>query len=131
MSDGEDGFMTMANVLIRCLLSLILGLSGVLSAHAGPMHAEMSPPAPAVSTEEAPCHEHAAPVAIEKKSVPEKAASHDCCKAGQCTCACSAPAATPLAHIASTSLKASPRSLPSPFNYRSHILPLPLRPPIA
>lgn len=123
--------MTMAHVLIRCLLSLILGLSGVLSAHAGPMHGEMARPVPTVSMEEPPCHEHAAPVAIEKKSVPEKAASHDCCKAGQCTCACSAPAATPLAHIASPSLKASPRSLPSLLNYRSYILPLPLRPPIA
>lgn len=123
--------MTMAHVLIRCLLSLILGLSGVLSAHAGPLHGEMAMPVPTASMKEAPCHEHAAPVAIEKKSAPEKAASHDCCKAGQCTCACAAPAAAPLADAATLSLKASPHSLPSLLNYRSYILPLPLRPPIA
>lgn len=123
--------MTMAHVLIRCLLSLILGLSGVLSAHAGPMHGEMALPVPAVSLEEAPCHEQASSDAVGKESVPEKASSHDCCKAGQCTCACAVPAATPLAHATSISLKASPRSLPGQFNYHSHILPLPLRPPIA
>lgn len=123
--------MTMAHILIRCLLSLILGLSGVLSAHAGPMHGEMARPVPAASMEEAPCHEHAASDVVEKVSVPEKAASHDCCKAGQCTCACAAPAAAPLAPVATLSLKASPHGLPSLLNYRSYILPLPLRPPIA
>lgn len=123
--------MTMAHVLIRCLLSLILGLSGVLSAHAGPLHGEMAMSVPAASMEEAPCHEHADSNVVEKESVPEKAASHDCCKPGQCTCACTAPAAAPLAHAATPSLKASPHSLPSLLNYRSYILPLPLRPPIA
>lgn len=122
--------MTMANVLIRCLLSLVLGLSGVLSAHAGTMLGNMSPPAPVVSMEEAPCHEHAA-TEMAEKSAPEKLPSHNCCKAGQCTCACAAPAAAPLAQVALISLKASPHGLPSLLNYRSFILPLPLRPPIA
>lgn len=123
--------MTMAHVLIRSLLSLILGLSGVLSAHAGPLHGEMALPVPAVSLEEAPCHEHASSDAVGQESVPERASSDDCCKAGQCTCACAAPVAAPLAHATPISLKASPRSLPGPFKYLSHILPLPLRPPIA
>lgn len=123
--------MTMVPVLIRCLLSLMLGLSGVLSAHAGPMPAETARPVPAASMEEAPCHEHADSNAGEKASVPEKAASHDCCKAGQCACACAAPAAAPLAPVATLSLKAAAHSLPSLLNYRSFILPLPLRPPIA
>lgn len=123
--------MTMAHVLIRCLLSLILGLSGVLSAHAGPLHGEMALPVPTASLEEASCHEREASDAVEKESVPERAASHDCCKAGQCMCACAAPAAAPLAPVAALSLKSSPYGLPSLLNYRSYILPLPLRPPIA
>lgn len=123
--------MTMAHVLIRCLLSLILGLSGVLSVHAGPLHGEMALPVPTAGLEEAPCHEREASDAVGKESVPEKAVSHDCCKAGQCTCACAAPAAAPLAHAASFSLKTSPCGFQSPLNYRSYILPLPLRPPIA
>jgi hypothetical protein len=123
--------MTMAHVLMRCLLSLVLGLSGVLSAHAVPLHGEMALPAPTASLEEAPCHEREASDAVGKEPVPEKAASHDCCKPGQCTCACAAPAAAPLAHAASISLKTSPCGFQSPLNYRSYILPLPLRPPIA
>lgn len=123
--------MTMAHVLIRCLLSLILGLSSVLSAHAGPLHGEMAMPVPTASLEEAPCHEREASDAVGKESVPGKPASQDCCKAGQCTCACAAPAAAPPAPVAMLGLKASPHGLSSLLNYHSYILPLPLRPPIA